>query len=335
MSSTPGHQRTILVLLTAVCAAASLVGLQMGVATAGPPAPAYIVVTDVTSGLEAPDGTPSSAVPSALVEAGEPFTVHVAFFSVDNQPASFNKDTALVVTAVDDEGQPVAVDKVDWLAPRGAVTAALDSEITTATNEVRLTVSLPGSKKAPVTGTAPDLHVFDVLKEIKDPVAAEPGTRAQGGIGGNGDCAQATAESPVCGVVILPNGARSSVLLSLGACDGVPGPGELPAYAPCDETGSVVQVLADLEGLYDARSPATVVMKCDKVLCPGGAINSYSLNYSSQGNSDLQRVGACPAKNTIGTGQEVCVDYVQSQRDGSGDTHLYLLFTKDARVSWR
>ena len=27
------------------------------------------------------------------------------------------------------------------------------------------------------------------------------------------------------------------------------------------------------------------------------------------------------------------MDYVQSKRDGSGDTHLYLLLTRDARVS--
>ena len=40
-----------------------------------------------------------------------------------------------------------------------------------------------------------------------------------------------------------------------------------------------------------------------------------------------------PRKNTIGADQVACVDYVQSKRDGSGDTYLYLLLTRDARVS--
>ena len=57
--------------------------------------------------------------------------------------------------------------------------------------------------------------------------------------------------------------------------------------------------------------------------------------YSLQGNAALTEAPACPTKNTIGSSQVVCVDYVQSQRDNAGDTMLYLLFTEDARISVR
>jgi hypothetical protein len=36
----------------------------------------------------------------------------------------------------------------------------------------------------------------------------------------------------------------------------------------------------------------------------------------------------------IDPGLETCVDYVQSRRDGSGDTHLYWLVPRDARMSF-
>jgi hypothetical protein len=95
----------------------------------------------------------------------------------------------------------------------------------------------------------------------------------------------------------------------------------------------VVQTLANLTGLYPKDDPATVIMKCDKTLCGTGAIRDVFLNFSLLGDASLARAAACPRKNTIGTDQVACVDYVQSKRDGSGDTYLYLLLTRDARVS--
>jgi hypothetical protein len=98
-----------------------------------------------------------------------------------------------------------------------------------------------------------------------------------------------------------------------------------------------VQTLADLgtgvNQLYSKTSPATILMKCDKSLCGSGAIQSKTLSFSPNGNDGLRPAPACPAKLTIGGDQTACVDYVQSKRDGSGDTYLYLLFTEDARVS--
>ena len=118
------------------------------------------------------------------------------------------------------------------------------------------------------------------------------------------------------------------VLLSLGACTGTADP-----YAKCNARGVVVQTLANLTGLYPKDDPATVIMKCDKTLCGTGAIQALFLNYSLLGDASLTKAEACPRKNTIGADQDACVDYVQSKRDGFGDTHLYLLLTRDARVS--
>ena len=174
-------------------------------------------------------------------------------------------------------------------------------------------------------GTSSAAQAFDVLSQLR---LAPSTTNFRQGIGGSGDCTEATPADPVCGVVILPNGATSEqVLLSLGACD--------PTYAGCDPRGSVVQTLAGLAGLYTKSSPATILIRCDKSLCGGQGVSKIHLMYSLLGNSPLAQAPACPKKNTIGSNQPVCVDYVQSHRDNAGDTMLFLLFTEDARVSVR
>ena len=67
--------------------------------------------------------------------------------------------------------------------------------------------------------------------------------------------------------------------------------------------------------------------------CGGGSIQNVKLSFSLGDNTALGLAAACPAKNTIGADQDACVDYVQSKRDNSGDTHLYLLFDHDMRTS--
>jgi hypothetical protein len=166
--------------------------------------------------------------------------------------------------------------------------------------------------------------VFDVVSRYK----VDSSNSGTTGIGGDSadTCANATFDSPVCGILLLPSGANTSVVMSLGACD--------KTYARCGSTrGAVVQALANLTGLYSPTSPATLIVKCDKSLCGTGPIQNVKLNYSLSGNGTIDQVaGACPAKNTLGTAP-ACIDYVQSKRDGSGDTHLYLLFDQDMRTS--
>ena len=297
--------------------AASLGGLTTPTATAAAPAPAQVLLESIRSSTQAPAGTPLAAVPTVLAVAGEELVVTVSFLDASGRPASFTKDTPLSVTS--DDGPVIGIATV---ARKGEVTADLVVAMSRPANLVSLTVTVPGGKRSFSTTARPGQR-FDVLSELR----LEPSrTDFQEGIGGRDECAEATPEAPVCGVVLLPRGASSAqVLLSLGPCDD-------RAYSGCgDSRGSVVQTLAQLDG-YSSTDPATMLVRCDKTLCGGGAIQNKFLNYTLGGNDALARALPCPAKGTVGD-EPACVDYVQSQRDGSGDTLLYLLFVRDARVS--
>lgn len=317
MLTTSGSWRRLVSLVLVGALTAVLGSLVSKSATASAPAPAAIRLDAITSVLQAPEGTPAASVPSVLAVAGQRLTVTVSFFDSLNRPAYFNKDTRLVVTS--DQGPVTAIDTV---AQKGESTSTLAVSMPSPTNQVRLTVTVPGGKDS-FSDAASDGQRFDVLSELR---FEDSTTNFEQGIGGEGNCDRATQEAPVCGIVMLPQGASSSqVLLSLGPCDD-------SGYSGCgDARGSVVQTLAELNG-YGRTSPATILIKCDKTLCGGGAIRSQHLSYTLDGNAPLATAQACPAKGTVGT-EPACVDYVQSNRDGSGDTLLYLLFTRDARVS--
>lgn len=309
--------RRILVLALVGLLTASLATVMTRSASAASPAPVEVRLDAITSSLAAPDGTPTGAVPTVLAAAGDEVTVTVSFYDSLQRPAFFSKDTRLVVTS--DHG---AVTNIDTLAHKGAFTAELTVSMPAPANQVRLTVTVP-DRRTPFSATATDAQRFDVLAQLRFEDSTD---NFEQGIGGDGNCTEATPENPVCGVVILPLGASSSqVLLSLGLCDDT-------GYSGCgDPRGSVIQTLADLSA-YSATSPATMLVKCDKTLCGGGSIKSKHLSYTLGGNTPLAQAEACPAKGVVGT-EPACVDYVQSKRDGSGDTYLYLLFVRDARVS--
>jgi len=167
------------------------------------------------------------------------------------------------------------VTAIDTVALKGELTSELSISMPAPTNQIRLTVTVPGGK-SPFSATATDSQRFDVLSQLRLEDAV---TGFQQGIGGEGNCTQATPTAPVCGIVLLPQGASSSqVLLSLGPCDD-------SAYSGCgDARGSVVQTLAGLDG-YSRTSPATMLVKCDKTLCEGGAIQSKFLNFTLGGNT--------------------------------------------------
>jgi hypothetical protein len=247
----------------------------------------------------------------------------VSFYDTTGAPASFTKDTAVVVAS--DRG---VLTQLTRTVPKGKTSWPLDVTFAQAANRIVLTATVPG--KPPLSDTTyqkPD-KLFDVVSQLSL-TPSGPGKALQQGIGGdNTQCANATPTNPVCGVVILPNGTQSSqVLLSVGACDTL-------GFVTClDPRGSVVQTLANLTGLYSKTAPAALLMKCDKTLCGGGSIQTHHVSYSQSATGDLQTAGACPAKGTIGATQTACVDYVQSTRDNSGDTLLYLLFTGDMRGS--
>lgn len=329
------------------CLSVGIGGLVTGNATAvSPAAPTQMILTSISSGVTAPIGTPTGAVPRVLVQASGTaatppanslFTVQVNFYDSLGNPASFSKDTPLSISTPSG-----ALTSSTGVAPSGADHASIATSLVTPANQVSVTV-LAGSKKTGLTASSSDGSAafkfidgtqipdqrFDVLSELHAPTTIGPdgGTT---GIGGDSadTCANATASNPVCGILTLPFGSTSDVVLSLGACDA--------SYAQCGSAkGAVVQVLANLsDPRYTASSPATLVVKCDKSLCGTGAIQKVHLNFTLSGNGNLdQSALACPAKNTLGPDQVPCVDYVQSKRDGSGDTHLYLLFDQDMRTS--
>ena len=41
----------------------------------------------------------------------------------------------------------------------------------------------------------------------------------------------------------------------------------------------------------------------------------------------------CTSKGVVNEGADFCVDYKQSTKDNAGDVHLFVLFTKDGRIS--
>lgn len=302
------------------------VGLQTGLAAGAPPKPVLIQVDRVFSSLSAPSGTPDAAVPYALVVAGQPFSVEVSFYDSEGQPAAFGQDTPLSISTTTGSGnQPVPA---TGTAVAGETTATLTTTLSQPANQVRVTVSAPTLKgpKAVTPGTSSTDQRFDVLSELRYEAVTQ-GAAFSAGIGGQANCAAATRDDPVCGTLMLPSGAFSSqVLLSRGLCDA--------AYAGCGSNrGSVLQFLADIEGLYTSTSPATMLVRCDKSLCGRQAIAKTGLSYSLLGNAALTPAPACPAKNTLGDLQEVCVDYVASTRDNAGDSLMYLRLRKDARIS--
>jgi hypothetical protein len=262
-----------------------------------------------------------------VVKAGGTFSVAVTFVDARGRSTSFDAPTALSMTATSNMG-PVVVVHDPLPVPKGPRTAIISGSIDVAANQVRLTMSAGG-----ISTAAGSDQLFDVLIDYRSETA-----RTEQGFGGSDTrCASATALAPVCGTLLLPNGAASTdVFMSLGACDST--------YAKCVTRpgGSIVQVLADLTkpnpanpkqeiDLYTKTAPATLILRCDTTLCETGAIQGIPVNYSLSGNGALDTAPACPRKGTVGRTQDVCVDYVQSKRDGSSDTILYLLFTRDLR----
>jgi hypothetical protein len=150
----------------------------------------------------------------------------------------------------------------------------------------------------------------------------------------DGACVAPTEKVPICGQLLLPNGAnngpdgRSDVVLSIGSCDGL---------GPCRTAGGVTALVAtgtaNIEGLYDKTAPATLVVACDKVLCGGTGVPKLPLIYTFDDNGPLdQTAPPCPRKGVIGSNQKACVDYVSSMRS-DGDLYLHLLFARDFRGS--
>ncbi|MGN6574266.1 MAG: hypothetical protein ACTHKG_01130 [Nocardioides sp.] len=287
-------------------------------ATAKPqPAPVYGTATHVRfDEVSTPSITVPADAPGAedlwYAVAGLDLQAQLTFLD-DGDAASPLSDNKTVTVTVS-YGTTV-LGSVD-VAP-GVDHATVDlTPIATAVSGIRLTASADAKPKA-VTGTS---DPFDVLIESED--INSDGRSAIGGAGGTDTECNATPEFPVCADLIPPAGGSfgDGGLLSRGVC---------VAEDTCFD--SYVQALASIAGA-DRTNPATLIMKCDKTLCGGGAIKSKRLSVTLTPTSGTEEAPDCPAKNTVGTDQTFCVDYVQSTRDNAGDTFLYLLFVQDLKV---
>jgi hypothetical protein len=329
MPSLPARRRPI---LAVVLAAFLLVGLTGPLVTDASAAAAPRLLIDSVVGLTPPPGLPAGAAPTVLVESQGQLTVtiHLESGPASNpKPASFADDTDVTVVTVG--GSSFAANEPVRMLAGDTSPVTFTGTIGDVAAGVALRVSAPGATSGTSSPT------FDVQVDIV-PFTAAKGTSTAQGIGGDGGtCIAPTAEKPICSVVVLPNGAAGgidNVALSLGACDTYDA-----SSASCGKN-FVVQLLADLDetlggALYTVTAPATLVVKCDKTLCGTKAIQRQSLLYSLSGDGALTQTAApCPAKNTVGADERPCIDYVQSKRDGSGDTILYLLFVKDLRATW-
>lgn len=331
MSFVTAPRRRHFAILLVGCLAAALGGFAIsGAATASSPTtPTSMRITSITSGYAAPADTPDGSAPTALVKAGETFTVRVEFF-IGTTPASFSSNTNLKITST-----AGTLSSTTGVALAGKTFALVSTSIKETLNRVGVTVTVAnGPAKGLSTGPAVTATYdwrFDVLSDIQLKPATV-GSAFTDGIGGDTACANATSTAPVCGIVVLPRGAGTSVLLSVGACD-VDG-----SYAPCyvgskKTGGAVVQALfAQPSAPYGVGDPLTIIVKCDKTLCGTGSIQNLTVTYSLGGDDPLVGADPCPAKGTMESAGVPCVDYVQSKRDGSGDTHLYLLTDRDIRT---
>jgi hypothetical protein len=325
MSVARSRRRPLLVLAVAACLGAGLTTPLVMSANAALQAPERILIESITSTYSVPAGTPSEAVPFGVVVASQEFSINVHLVTGPrNKDAAFASPTDVTVSATDGS----LVSPITSTVAAGTARFSLPVTFAASVNATQLAVSSS-------TLAGDPSRAFDVLKVARQP-AAHKDVPFDDSIGRGGECSAPTETDTVCGQLLLPRGAISdSVLLSLGNCDGA------NTATRCRTQGSVIQILADLDEmvndkvvpLYTKSSPATLVFKCDVSLCGLGAIQNTHLNFAAADGTALAEVQACPRKGTIGATQQLCVDYVQSRRDGSSDTILYLLFTKDARIS--
>lgn len=305
--------RVLFSLLSALVLAVVLAPAPAGAGSL--PAPT-LIASAVTSAVTAPCQPPACAVPAVLVAQGAPFSLTVTLTAA-GAPAAFNKDTVLGLSAPG----PGVVSPSSVTMPGGASTATFTGiSYSTFANGVTLTASLGGKK---ITATSTPSNAFDVLQSLKTD-GASPHVAFQDGAG-PGNCASVGSANPVCGVVVLPNGSNSGVLLSTGSCAGI----------GCDTRGTVTQVITDLtsQPLYSPTAPATLIIRCYRTVCGQGGVNKYTAHASLSATGPLSAVPACPAKGTLGAGQDFCTDYVQSTRDNADELLLYVLFDRDFRGS--
>jgi hypothetical protein len=296
-----------------IVTASVLTGFGSPASAGSLPAPT-LITSAVTSNFVAPCAPPSCSAPPVLVAQNVAFNLTVTLTAAGNVPAAFNQDTTLSLVAPG----PGTLSPSSVVMPRNTSTAVFPVAYSTFANNV--TVSAAGGKgknAVPSVGS----NAFDVLQSLRT-AAASANTPFQDGTGLE-ECTNTDAANPICSRVVLNNGSNSNVVLSSGSCAGI----------GCNTKGTVAQVIADLSGLYTRTAPAEMIIRCFRTICGSGGVNKYKPLVSQSATGVLTQAPACPAKNTIGSGQTSCVDYVQSTREGADNLFLVVLFLDDFRAS--
>jgi hypothetical protein len=279
------------------------------------PAPTQIHAS-VTSSLTPPCSAGTTCGdPGVLIVQNTPFTLDVSLTDDTGADASFNKDTNLTVSATG----PGAVTPTTVTMPGGSSSAQFPISYSTYANAVTITVgSTIRGKTAPAPGTTAPFTVLQTLHVYSAP----NGQPFQQGAGDNG-CADVSAANPVCGILVLPNGANTDVLLSTGSCVNI----------GCNTKGTVTQFIGDISNLgYSKTNPATLIIECYRTVCGKGGVHQLTgVAADSQQTGALVTAPPCPAKNTIGADQNFCTDQVQNNRLNADDSLVYILFADDFR----
>ena len=272
-------------------------------------------------------GIGGNGVPDVLVQTNEEVTVTITL-----QPAgaTFKSPVTLNLTpTLDGTGQPSGVfNPASVTFPADTTTQSYQVRYTGVDNQVRVNAALAAVKGKPLTVAPGRSAPFDVLKELRR-FAGTDGRLATGLGVGNADCTQASTES-FCGTLVLARGLQSPTAtgaLSIGKCTA--------DLLGCSTASQVVQFVGDLGTTYTPQAPALLILRCDKNLCRGKGISSYTINLSFAATGPLNIPSApCVSKGVAldAAGNEFCTDYVQSHRDNSGDALFYVLFTEDMRA---
>lgn len=308
-------------MLAVAATALALTGLVMPAASAAPPPPAGSLDVAVSSNVSVPA---TAGAPALLIERSVPFDVTVTVLDVDGNPLvlSSSKSTTVHLTVGGEAVGTVVV-------PGGASSATGSATVATSANDLRVhaVAKVPAGTKVNEPPLDGDSNAFDVMGDvasIPQSMLNDPNVLVSAA-GVNAPC-EATVQKPTCVDLLLPFGATSAAFFATGECD---------AAVACTSPDRELQLLlANFGAGTSNTNPATAIVKCDKSLCPGGGIQTYTLQVSLSGDGALpsSAAPACASKGVVDTG-DFCVDYVQSKRDGSGDTHLYLLLARDARMS--
>ena len=329
----PRRPRWALVLLSALAVVAAAVLPATGALAARPGGTAPVATPDrITMTLQGLTLPKASGSPDVLISQSETFTA-VVTFRAGATAVPYSDKTSTDVRITRPDGSLLGTATV----PAGQSSGTASGLQLNAANGVILTARAVDRKASALTaGTAGPFDVVTTAKSVTQPADRTLLVNAAGL-----PACMATPSQQTCVDVLLPAGAGSDVFFSTGLCTG--------GVGCATEDRTVLQVLADLgpesatsEPRYPATAPATLIVRCDKTLCGGGSIQAHPLLVNldpayptgAAGSRALLKASpACGSKGFMDGPDGHCVDYVQSRRDGAGDTYLYLLITRDARMS--